>query len=46
MSLKIEDKKAIVEEVGAQLKDAESLMIAQYRGMKVTSLTALRAQAR
>ena len=46
MSLKIEDKKAIVEEVGAQLKDAESLVIAQYRGMKVTSLTALRAQAR
>lgn len=46
LSLKIEDKKAIVEEIGAQLRDAESLVVAQYRGMKVASLTALRAQAR
>ena len=46
MSLNIEDKKAVVAEVSAQLVDAQTLVIAEYRGIEVSSMTKLRAQAR
>lgn len=46
MSLNIEDKKAVVAEVSAQLVDAQTLVIAEYRGIEVSSMTKLRAKAR
>ncbi|CUA87371.1 MULTISPECIES: 50S ribosomal protein L10 [Gulbenkiania] len=46
MSLNIEDKKAVVAEVSAQLVGAQTLVIAEYRGIEVSSMTKLRAQAR
>ncbi|OWY40765.1 50S ribosomal protein L10 [Xenophilus sp. AP218F] len=46
MSLNIEDKKAVVAEVAAQLAAAQTLVIAEYRGIEVSSMTKLRAQAR
>ncbi|AXE30277.1 50S ribosomal protein L10 [Chromobacterium phragmitis] len=46
MSLNIEDKKAVVAEVAAQLAEAQTLVIAEYRGIEVSSMTKLRAQAR
>lgn len=46
MSLNLEDKKAVVAEVAAKLVDAQTLVIAEYRGIEVGSMTKLRAQAR
>jgi large subunit ribosomal protein L10 len=46
LSLNLEDKKAVVAEVSAQLVDAQTLVIAEYRGIEVGSMTKLRAQAR
>ncbi|KMN76240.1 large subunit ribosomal protein L10 [Chromobacterium alkanivorans] len=46
MSLNIEDKKAVVAEVSATLAGAQTLVIAEYRGIEVSSMTKLRAQAR
>ncbi|OHX13670.1 50S ribosomal protein L10 [Chromobacterium sphagni] len=46
MSLNIEDKKAVVEAVSAELAGAQTLVIAEYRGIEVSSMTKLRAQAR
>ncbi|MCL6264024.1 MULTISPECIES: 50S ribosomal protein L10 [Craterilacuibacter] len=46
MSLNLEDKKAVVAEVSAQLVEAQTLVIAEYRGIEVGSMTKLRAQAR
>ena len=46
MSLNLEDKKAVVAEVSAKLADAQTLVIAEYRGIEVGSMTKLRAQAR
>ncbi|GGY29510.1 50S ribosomal protein L10 [Paludibacterium paludis] len=46
MSLNLEDKKAVVAEVAAQLVDAQTLVVAEYRGIEVGSMTKLRAQAR
>ena len=46
MSLNLDDKKAVVAEVSAQLVDAQTLVIAEYRGIEVGSMTKLRAQAR
>ena len=46
MSLNIEDKKAVVAEVSAQLADAQTVVIAEYRGIEVSSMTKLRAKAR
>ncbi|BAK75191.1 ribosomal protein L10 [Pseudogulbenkiania sp. NH8B] len=46
MSLNLEDKKAVVAEVSAQLVDAQTLVIAEYRGIEVGSMTQLRAKAR
>ncbi|MEQ6291031.1 50S ribosomal protein L10 [Vogesella sp. GCM10023246] len=46
MSLNIEDKKAVVAEISAQLADAQTLVVAEYRGIEVSSMTKLRAKAR
>jgi large subunit ribosomal protein L10 len=46
LSLNLEDKKAVVAEVSAQLVDAQTLVIAEYRGIEVGSMTQLRAKAR
>ncbi|WP_174873598.1 50S ribosomal protein L10 [Vogesella oryzae] len=46
MSLNIEDKKAVVAEVSAQLAEAQTLVVAEYRGIEVSSMTKLRAKAR
>lgn len=46
MALNLEDKKAIVAEVNGTAANALSLVIADARGVNVTDMTALRAQAR
>lgn len=46
MSLNLEEKKAVVAEVSAQLVDAQAIVVAEYRGMEVGDMTRLRAQAR
>ncbi|SDY99556.1 50S ribosomal protein L10 [Nitrosomonas sp. Nm33] len=46
MSLNFEQKKAIVEEVGAQIADAQAIIIADYRGLEVSKFTQLRAKTR
>ncbi|MCX7898423.1 MAG: 50S ribosomal protein L10 [Rhodocyclaceae bacterium] len=46
MGLNLEDKKAIVAEVSAQVAEAGSIIVAEYRGLEVGDITALRAQAR
>ncbi len=46
MALKIDDKKIIVEEVAAIAAEAHSAIAAEYRGLTVTEMTALRKTAR
>jgi large subunit ribosomal protein L10 len=46
LSLNIEDKKAVVEEVAAEVAKAETIVVAEYRGIQVASMTKLRAKAR
>lgn len=46
MGLNLEDKKAVVTEVSAQLANAQTVVLAEYRGVDVGQLTALRAKAR
>jgi large subunit ribosomal protein L10 len=46
MALKLEDKKALVAEVNAIAASAQSAIAAEYRGMTVAQITALRAKAR
>ena len=46
MPLNVEDKKAIVADVGAQLAGAQTVVLAEYRGTPVEQLTKLRASAR
>lgn len=46
MALNLEDKKAIVAEVSNVASGAISLVVADYRGISVPKMTALRAQAR
>lgn len=46
MSLNLEDKKAVVAEVSAQVANAQTVVVAEYRGIEVGNLTALRAKAR
>ena len=46
MSLNIEDKKAVVVEVAAEVAKAETIVVAEYRGIQVASMTKLRAKAR
>ena len=46
MALNLNDKKAVVAEVAAQIKKAQTLVIAEYRGIEVADLTLLRKNAR
>ena len=46
MSLNLEEKKAVVAEVSARIAEAQTLVVAEYRGVQVTNLTELRKKAR
>ena len=46
MSLSLEDKKAVVERVSNVLSDAQTAIVAEYRGMTVEKMTSLRREAR
>ena len=46
MSLNLTEKKAVVAEVGAQVAQAQAIVLAEYRGMGVADMTVLRAAAR
>ena len=46
MSLNLNDKKAVVAEVSGQVAKAQSVVLAEYRGIEVGELTQLRAKAR
>jgi len=46
VALKLDDKKAVVEEVAAIAAQAHSAVAAEYRGLTVTELTELRRKAR
>ena len=46
MSLNLEEKKAVVAEVSAQVATAQAIIVAEYRGLGVGSMTQLRAKAR
>ena len=46
MSLNLEQKKAVVAEVGEQVSKAQAIVLAEYRGIEVGDMTKLRAQAR
>ena len=46
MSLNLNDKKAVVAEVSAQVAKAQSVVLAEYRGIEAGDLTKLRAKAR
>ena len=46
MSLNLDDKKAVVAEVSAQVANAQTIVVAEYRGVKVSDLTVLRRKAR
>ena len=46
MSLNREEKAVVIEEVSAELAKAQSVIIAEYRGLDVASVTVLRKQAR
>ncbi len=46
MGLNLNDKKAVVAEVSAQVANAQTIAVAEYRGIEVTDLTVLRKKAR
>ena len=46
MGLNLEEKKAVVAEVSAQVADAQAIVVAEYRGLEVGQITTLRANAR
>ena len=46
MGLNLEDKKAVVAEVSAQVANAQTIAVAEYRGIEVGDLTVLRRKAR
>ena len=46
MALNREEKAAVVEEVSAQVAQAGSIVLAEYRGLEVEKITHLRKQAR
>lgn len=46
MALNLEDKKAVVAEVSAQVANSQTLVLAEYAGIEVGHLTVLRAKAR
>ena len=46
MGLSLEDKQAMVSEVAAKLQGAQSVIVAEYRGLNVERVTQLRTKAR
>lgn len=46
MSLNLEEKKAVVAEISAKVADSQAIVVAEYRGLEVGHMTALRAKAR
>jgi len=46
VGLNLEDKKAVVAEVSAQVATAQTIAVAEYRGIEVSDLTVLRKKAR
>ena len=46
MGLNLDEKKAVVAEVSAQVAGAQTIVLAEYAGLEVAHLTKLRAQAR
>ncbi|MDP3842343.1 MAG: 50S ribosomal protein L10 [Oxalobacteraceae bacterium] len=46
MSLNLNDKKAVVAEISAKITSAQTIVVAEYRGIQVSHLTQLRAKAR
>jgi large subunit ribosomal protein L10 len=46
MGLNLDDKKAVVAEIAAQIATAQSIILAEYNGLEVSHLTRLRTQAR
>lgn len=46
MGLNLDEKKAVVAEVSAQVANAQTIVVAEYSGIEVAHLTKLRAQAR
>jgi len=46
VGLNLDDKKAVVAEVSAQVANAQTIAVAEYRGIAVSDLTGLRAKAR
>ncbi|MFM9971507.1 MAG: 50S ribosomal protein L10 [Burkholderiales bacterium] len=46
MSLNLEQKKAMVAEISAQVAKAQAIVVAEYRGLEVGNMTNLRREAR
>jgi len=46
VGLNIDEKKAVVAEVSAQVAKAQGIVVAEYRGLEVGNMTDLRAKAR
>mgnify|MGYP002622665197 CR=1 FL=1 len=46
MSLNLEEKKALVAEIGEKVAGAQAIVLAEYRGLEVQDMTVLRARAR
>ena len=46
MSLNLDEKKAVVAEISAQVVGAQAMVVAEYRGVTVAAMTQLRAKAR
>jgi large subunit ribosomal protein L10 len=46
VGLSMEEKKAVVEEIAAQVAKAKAIVLAEYRGLEVGSMTELRRRAR
>ena len=46
MSLNLDEKKAVVTEVSAEIAKAQAIIVAEYRGLEVGNMTNLRREAR
>ena len=46
LALNLQEKQAVVAEVGAQVAKAQTIVLAEYRGIEVGDITKLRASAR
>ena len=46
MGLNLDNKKAVVAEVSAEVANAQAIIVAEYRGLEVGKITVLRANAR